>query len=100
MKKPGIRTDLVAIWRQNIRNIFDVMHFTQADLATKMDRSRVSISNMMSNKDFHLTAIQFLGTMRGIKEMIDETDANERKKELAMEFWKDIDDEYLKNGLH
>lgn len=100
MKKPGIRVDLVAIWQRNVRNIFDVMHFTQADLAKKMDRTRTSISNMMSNKEFHLTAIQFLGTMRGIKEMIDESDADERKKKLAMEFWKDINDDYLKNGLH
>jgi len=55
---------------------------------------------MMSNKDFHMTAIQFLGTMQGIKEMIEESDDDERKKKLSMEFWNEINNDYLEKGLH
>lgn len=99
MKKPGIRRDLVVIWRNNMKEIMRIMNFTQADLAKKMDRTRQSICIMMSNQEFHLTAIQFLGTMQGMNEMIEESDADDGKKRLAMDYWNMINDVYLRNGL-
>lgn len=100
MKKPGIRRDLVVIWRNNMKEIMRIMNFTQADLAEKMDRTRQSFCNMMSNQEFHLTAIQFLCTMQGVNEMIEESDADDGKKRLAMDYWNMINNVYLKNGLH
>lgn len=99
-KKKGIRVELVELWRRNVRIIFDVMHFTQTDLADKMGRTRTSISTMMTREDLHMTAIQFLGSLRGLEEMIWESDADELSKALALSYLDEIDKDYLEKGLH
>ena len=100
MKKPGIRENLVKLFRKNVDDIFCVMRFTQADLANQLNLSRVSVNKMISNKDHYLSVVQFLGSLQGIKEMIEESDADDRKKRLAMEYWKEIHDNYLEGGLY
>lgn len=100
MIKPGIRIELSQLWRKNVIEIMSIMHFTQADVAEKMGMTRQSISNMLNRPDFHLTAVQLLGTLQGLNEMIAESDADERIKKLAYEFVNEINEDYLRKGLH
>lgn len=100
MIKSGIRIGLSKLWRKNFTEIMGIMHFTQKDIGKKMGVTRQAVSNMLTRADFHLTVVQFLGTVHGIQEMIDESDADERNKKLAHEYLKEINDNFREKGLH
>ena len=100
MIKQGIRIELSKLWRKNVDEIRSIMHFTQNDISEKFGVTRQSISTWLTRPDFHLTAVQFLGSLHGIREMINESEADERNKKLAYEYLEEIESEYEKNGLH
>lgn len=95
----GIRIELSKLWRRNVLKIMHVMHFTQVDLGIKCNHTRQAISNMLNRDDYHLTGIQFLGTIHALKEMIEESNRDNRNKLLASEYLEEIQQEYLKKGL-
>lgn len=97
--KKGIRLELAMLWRKNVKMIMDLMRFTQKDIASKIECSRPNVSYMLSNDDFHLTGIQFLGTLRCLHEMIEESDINEERKAFARSYWEEIDQDYQDKGL-
>lgn len=98
-RKKGIRTDLVLMWRIALRNILWELGKRQEDFAKKIGLSRQSLSTMLQRDDLHLTGIQFLGTMRGLEEMIRESDADQIRKNAAWSYWEQVDAFYHKFGF-
>ena len=99
-KKPGIRTDLVKLWRTNVADILQILHYTQADLAEAIGLSRQSVSKLFNDSEYRMTAVQFLGSIYGIEELINESDRDERFKTIALSLLDDLDKEYKQHGLH
>lgn len=99
-KKPGIRIDLVKMWRTNVADILSILHYTRADLAKALGTSRQTVSNIFNNPDYYMTAVQFLGSIYGLRELIDQSDRDERLKNVATSLLHDLDWEYLNHGFH
>lgn len=91
----GVRTDLVKLWRKNIRLILMKLGETETRLAEKCGITRQSMSNMLTRSDNRLTSFQFLGSMYAMEMLILEHKFNREVWEL----WNEVHREYCTNGL-
>lgn len=98
-QKPGIRPDLAALWRRNVRGILSILGCSQGELATACGVSRASINAFLRNREHRLTGIQFLGTMHALDRIIDRADVSWQTRSLARDLWDQINEEWKVNGL-
>jgi hypothetical protein len=97
--KNGIQKDLVVLWRMTVRNILYALEKRQQDLADICGLSRQSLATMLCRDDFHLTGIQFLGTMRALEELIRDCDADRERKRCARTYYDKLQECYAKTGF-
>jgi len=98
--KPGIRYDLVVLWRKNVRGILDILGCSQGELAKACGICRSSITLLLTNREHRLTGIQFLGTMHALDRIIETSvDASWQARSLARDLWNQVNNEWKGSGL-
>ncbi len=95
----GIREELAILWQRNVQMILCIANFRHEDLGDMIGVSRQTISTMLRRDDHHLTGIQFLGTMQGLRYMIEAWSADDRLKNLVLDLYSEIDNNYKEKGL-
>ena len=97
--KNEIREELAILWQRNVHMILNIANFRHEELGKMVGVKRQTINTMLNRDDHHLTGIQFLGTMQGLKRMIEVWSADERLKNLVLDLYEEIDNNYKEKGL-
>lgn len=98
-QKKGIRVELSRIWRKNVIHILDEMGILHQELAERCGLKRSSITTMLTREDYHLTGIQFLATIRAIRDMIMDSNIPDLDRCKLLEYLNEIENDYQENGL-
>lgn len=98
-QKICINKELYDLWLKNTKLILGITGYTQADLAKKCGISRQAISAIMNDRnECHITVIQYLATIFVLREMIEEAEIDHRIKTVAMDFWRELNENSKKRG--
>lgn len=91
----GVRTDLVALWRKNIREIMNRLNISYEELGKTCGVSHTSACSMLTRADMRLTGLQFLGVMHAIEALL----TTRKYDEQSYYLFDEIEDEWSSNGL-